>query len=117
MRKLAYRVGKKSEGFYVLVQFHAEASTVREVERRLRVSDNVLKFLTVRMDQKLKWLEKRTKAREKRAARRPAPAAAQPAAPATGAAEVGAGPTPGAPAPGAPTPGAPSPSGPEQAAE
>ena len=69
-RKLAYRVDKYREGTYVLFQFSAEPETVKELERRLRVSDLVLKFLTVRIDQTLKRLEKRKKARDKRAARR-----------------------------------------------
>ena len=116
VRKLAYRVRKHAEGFYVLLFFHAGATTVKEIERRLRVSDMVIKFLTVRMDEKLKWLEKRQKARAKRAARKPvmpppssaatmnAPAPGAPAMPAETAA-----PTPGAPTPGAPAPGAPAP--------
>ena len=73
VRKLAYRVQKRTEGFYVLLQFVAKPETVMELERRLRVTDQVLKFLTVRIDEKMKKIEKRKKAREKRAARRPAP--------------------------------------------
>ena len=69
-RKLAYRVDKYREGAYVLIQFTAEAGTVKEFERRLRVSDAVLKYLTVRIDETLKRLDKRRKVREKRAARR-----------------------------------------------
>ena len=80
IRKLAYRVQKRTEGFYVLLQFTTKPETVLEVERRLRVSDLVMKFQTVRIDEKLKKIEKRKKDREKRAARKPAPpAAAQPA--------------------------------------
>jgi small subunit ribosomal protein S6 len=79
VRKLAYRVQKRTEGYYVLMQFSAPAEAVKEVERRLRVSDDVLKYLTVRIDEKLKWLEKRKKAREKRAARKPQAAAPSPA--------------------------------------
>jgi small subunit ribosomal protein S6 len=71
MRRLAYRVLKYDEGQYFLMQFTAEASTVLEIERRLRVADVVMKFLTVRIDEKLKRIEKRKKAREKRAARKP----------------------------------------------
>src|SRR5712692_3664284 len=79
-RKLAYRVGKFREGAYVLFQFSAEPDTVKEFERRLRVSDLVIKFLTVRIDQTLKRLEKRKQDREKRAHRKAtaAPAPAQP---------------------------------------
>ena len=80
-RKLAYRVDKQSEGSYILLQFSAGPQTVREIERRLRVSDSVLKFITVRIDERLKRIEKRRKLREKRAARKPAPAVAAPSAP------------------------------------
>ena len=71
MRKLAYRVLKYNEGQYILLQFTAKPETVRELERRLRVNDLVIKFLTVRIDEKLKRIEKRKKQREKRAARKP----------------------------------------------
>jgi small subunit ribosomal protein S6 len=85
VRKLAYRVAKYNDGQYILLQFSAKPETVKEVERRLRVADLVLKFLTVRIDERMKWLEKRRKLREKRAARRPAapaPSAAAVASPA-----------------------------------
>ncbi len=86
-RRLAYRVVKYDEGQYILLQFTAQPDTVKELERRLRVSDLVLKYLTVRIDEKLKRIEKRKKAREKRAARKPpaptpAPAMAGPLFPA-----------------------------------
>ena len=71
-RRLAYRVDKYREGTYVLFQISAEPTAVKELERRLRVSDVVLKFLTVRIDQTLKRLEKRKKDRDKRTARRAA---------------------------------------------
>ncbi len=80
-RKLAYRVERFHEGAYVLIQFSSNRpETVKEIERRLRVTDMVIKFLTVRIDQTLKRLDKRKKQREKRAHRRAAaaPAPAQP---------------------------------------
>jgi len=82
-RRLAYKVDKYREGSYVLFQFTGGAETVKELERRLRVSDVVLKFLTVRIDENLKRLEKRKKARDKRAAKRAsqAPSSPAPAAP------------------------------------
>jgi small subunit ribosomal protein S6 len=76
IRKLAYRVQKRNEGFYVLLQFTTKPETVLEVERRLRVSDLVMKFQNVRIDEKLKKIEKRKKEREKRASRKPAPPSA-----------------------------------------
>lgn len=108
VRRLAYRVEKRTEGHYILIQFTATPDTVHELERRLRVSDLVLKFITVRIDEKLKRIDKRKKAREKRAARKPAPVAAAPAIPVAPMMPVeAAGPTPGAPMPGAPAPSAP----------
>jgi small subunit ribosomal protein S6 len=79
-RRLAYRVDKYREGVYVLFQFNAAPETVKEFERRLRVSDLVIKFLTVRIDETMKRLEKRKKDRDKRAHRKAtaAPAPAQP---------------------------------------
>src|SRR5258706_14817884 len=73
VRKLAYRVQKYNEGGYVLIQFSSTPELVKEVERRMRVTDMVIKFITVRIDEKMKKIEKRKKQREKRAARRPAP--------------------------------------------
>jgi small subunit ribosomal protein S6 len=48
----------------------ADGAIVREVERRLRVVDNVIKYLTVRMDEDLKRLDKIKAHRQKRAERR-----------------------------------------------
>jgi small subunit ribosomal protein S6 len=81
VRKLAYRVSKYAEGRFILIQFGALPEAVKEIERRLRVTDMVIKYLTVRIDEKQKKIDKRKKAREKRAARRPAPQVAAPAAP------------------------------------
>ena len=71
-RKLAYRVAKHREGIYV----HQEIRTthgelIAELERRLRVQDNVIKYQTVRLDEDLKRQKKLAGKREKRAARRP----------------------------------------------
>ena len=88
-RRLAYRVGKYSEGFYVLFAIEGTGDTVKELERRLKVTDGVVKFLTVRVDEDLKRAAKFKALRAKQEARRPksrppasppAPAAA-PAAP------------------------------------
>jgi len=83
-RRLAYRVQKYREGYYVLLQLSTEntVETVKEVERRLRVSDTVIKFITVRIDQDLKRLEKLKKKREKRSQRKPSAPVPEAAAPA-----------------------------------
>ncbi len=97
IRRLAYRVDKRDEGFYVLLQFTSGPEVVKELERRLRVSDLVMKFITVRIDVKMKKIEKRRKEREKRAKRKPAPVAPAPAAVATPARPAEAAPAPGRP--------------------
>jgi small subunit ribosomal protein S6 len=86
-RKLAYRVQRNTEGYYVLVQYSLEgkAAVAKEVERRLRVSDPVIKFLTVRIDEDLKRAEKEKAKRDKRVARKPsksAPSSPSPGRPA-----------------------------------
>jgi small subunit ribosomal protein S6 len=107
VRKLAYRVMKQSEGQYILLQFSAQPETVKEIERRLRVADLVMKFITVRIDEKMKRVEKRKKQREKRAARKPPAPAATPSAASPLFPSEPSAPTPGAP--GAPAPAAPAP--------
>ncbi len=69
-RRLAYLVKKFREGAYVLFTVEASGAVVREVERRLRVLDAVIKYLTVRQDEDNKRLDKIKVHREKRAARR-----------------------------------------------
>jgi len=57
-RRLAYTVRKFNDGFYVLLNVAAPGSLVAEIERRLRVSEPVIKFITVRMDEEEKRLAK-----------------------------------------------------------
>src|ERR1700744_1517711 len=57
-RKLAYLVRKFSEGNYVLLTIDADGPLVAELERRLRVSEPVIKFITVRMDEEQKRIDK-----------------------------------------------------------
>jgi hypothetical protein len=70
------------EGQYILFTIECDPPTVKEFERRLKVADAVVKFLTVRVDPEMKRLAKIKKKRELRAARRRKPA---PSAPATSA--------------------------------
>jgi small subunit ribosomal protein S6 len=83
-KRMAYRVKKLREGIYVLMVLKSgNGEVIKELERRLKVSDAVIKYMTVRTDEELKRQEKLKKHRDRRAARRPrktAPAAA-PAAP------------------------------------
>ena len=57
-RKLAYLVRKFNDGNYVLLTIDADGKLVAELERRLRVSEPVIKFITVRMDEEQKRLDK-----------------------------------------------------------
>ncbi len=57
-RRLAYTVKKFNDGFYVLLTISAVGSLIGEIERRLRVSEPVIKFITVRMDEEEKRLAK-----------------------------------------------------------
>jgi small subunit ribosomal protein S6 len=82
-RKLAYRVDKHREGYYVYMQVRtAHGELIPELERRLRVQDAVIKYMTIRLDEDLKRQQKLSQHRAKRAARRPkrTPAAEQTAA-------------------------------------
>ena len=81
-KRMAYRVQRLREGFYVyMVVRSSQGEVVKELERRLKVADPVMKYLTVRVDEELKRQDKLKRHREKRAARRPRKTAAAPAQP------------------------------------
>ncbi len=86
-RRLAYRVGKFNDGIFVLMMIDAAGAIVHEVERRLRVTEPVIKFITVRTDEELKRLDKIKKIRDakKKVSAQPA-AVAAPGTPAASAA-------------------------------
>jgi len=69
-RKLAYEIDKFREGQYVLFVISANGEIVRECERRLRVMDAVIKYITVRTDEEERRFDKIRNFRQKRAARR-----------------------------------------------
>ena len=69
-RKLAYEIDRHREGHYVLFVVTANGDIVREVERRLRVMDPVIKYITVRTDEDTKRLDKVKAFRQRRATRR-----------------------------------------------
>lgn len=52
MRKLAYLIQKKSEGYYVVIKFKAQPTLPKELDRRLKISDNVMRHLIVNLDEK-----------------------------------------------------------------
>ena len=49
-RRLAYEISDQKEGFYVLIDFSSDAEFPKELERVLKISDGVLRFLVVRAD-------------------------------------------------------------------
>lgn len=49
-KKLAYEIQKMSEGFYYFIQFESDADAPAEIERRVRIMENVLRYLCVRQD-------------------------------------------------------------------
>ena len=50
-KRLAYEIQKQKEAFYYFIQFDAEATAPAEIENRVRIMDNVLRFLIVRTDE------------------------------------------------------------------
>ena len=81
-RRLAYTVQKFNDGFYILLNIAAEGSLISEIERRLRVSEQVIKFITVRMDEEEKRLAKVKALRDTKVKRSAQPVAQTPQAPA-----------------------------------
>ena len=78
-RRLAYLIRRYREGQYVLLDAECDAATVQEVERRLKVTEPVLKYQTVRVDEELKRAAKLQQARAKNAARKKPRRGAEPA--------------------------------------
>jgi len=51
-RRLAYAINYKTEGYYVLTTFKAEGAVPREIERNLQISDSVIRYLVVKLEEK-----------------------------------------------------------------
>ena len=51
-KRLAYEIQKMKEGFYYFIQFEAQSSTPAEIESRIRIMDNVLRYLVVKNETK-----------------------------------------------------------------
>src|SRR5215831_7947803 len=75
-RRLAYLVRRFHDGVYILLTLEGSGGLIHELERRLRVSEPVIKFLTVRIDEEQKRLEKiqKIRAARRKASQAPAPA-------------------------------------------
>src|SRR5262249_61448600 len=74
-RRLAYIVRKFHDGIYMLLTVEGSGGLMHELERRLRVTEPVIKFLTVRIDEEQKRLDKIKALKEASRKAAPAPAA------------------------------------------
>ena len=81
-RRLAYTVKKFNDGFYVLLIVDSPASLIAEIERRLRVSEQVIKYITVRKDEEDKRVAKIKAHRDAHVKRSAQPQASAESAPA-----------------------------------
>ena len=52
MKKLAYPIQKKTEGYYVVIEFKAQPTLPAELDRRLKISDNVIRHIIINKDEK-----------------------------------------------------------------
>ena len=52
MRRLAYPILKKDDGYYVVVEFQGNPSLPKELDRRLRISDNVMRHIIINLEEK-----------------------------------------------------------------
>lgn len=71
-KRLAYEVDRQREGYYTLLVFEGAVAAVKEVERRLKVTDGVLRHIFVRVDEDLKRAENRKQQRAEREAKKKA---------------------------------------------
>ena len=71
-RQLAYQIGRKKEGFYVLFEVEGSGREIAELERRMRVNDQVIRYITVRVDEDRRRAEKFKAKRARKASKRPA---------------------------------------------
>lgn len=69
-RNLAYPIEKKTEGHYVLFEIDGSGQEIAELERRMRVNDMIIRFVTIRVDEDRKKADKMRDKREKRQANR-----------------------------------------------
>jgi len=65
-KRLAYPIGKNREGSYVLMLVNSEGAAIAEVERRMRVTDGLLRFLAVRIDAEMKKADRKRAIRSKK---------------------------------------------------
>ncbi len=52
IKKLAYEIQKLKEGYYVLINFNSGSDVLNELERNYRISDDVIRFIVINLDEK-----------------------------------------------------------------
>ncbi len=68
-KSLAYKIKKYREAYYVILSIEGDGSTIAEIERRFRVTDYIIRFISVRIDEDIKRSEKIKSARRKKGAK------------------------------------------------
>ena len=80
-RKLAYEILHKTEGSFVLMEIEGSGREIAELERRMRVNDRIIRYITVRVDEDRQRAQKFKDKRERKAAKRPGAQPSQPSQP------------------------------------
>ena len=70
-RKLAYEINHKKDGTYVLLEVEGSGAEIAEVERRMRVNDQILRYMTVRVDEMRRRADKLKARRARKAEKKP----------------------------------------------
>ena len=71
IRRLAYPIQKKEDGYYVLFEIDGSGQEIAELERRMRVNDMIMRYITVRVDEDRRRAEKLKDRRARKVAKRP----------------------------------------------
>jgi small subunit ribosomal protein S6 len=70
-RQMAYEINHKRDGIYVLLEVEGSGGEIAEVERRMRVNDQILRYMTIRVDEQRRRAEKLKARRARKAAKQP----------------------------------------------
>jgi len=70
-RQLAYEINHKKDGTYVLLEVEGSGKEIAEVERRMRVNDQILRYMTIRVDEDRRRADKLKDRRARKAAKQP----------------------------------------------
>ena len=77
-KSLAYKIKRYRDGYYVVLTLEGDGAMIAELERRFRVTDHVMRFISVRIDEDMKRSEKLKAMRQRKSASKPQPAGSRP---------------------------------------